>query len=66
MAGPSRGVDENYREVLMVVVMAVHAAAFVLSGAVLAVFPSTRPAGFQLWLGYLLLIASWVGGGIAA
>jgi hypothetical protein len=64
MAGPARGVDENYAEVLMLAVMAVHAAVFVLSGAVFALFPSTRPAGFQLWLGYLLLISSWVAGGI--
>ena len=39
MAGPARGVDENYAGVLMLAVMAVHAAVFVLSGAVFAVFP---------------------------
>ena len=66
LAGPSRGVAENYRQVLMIAVRAVHAAAGVLSGAVLAVFPITWPAGFQRWLGYLHLTASWDAGGIAA
>jgi hypothetical protein len=45
-----------------VAVMAAHAAVFILAGGVFAVFPRTRPAAFQIWLGYVVLVASWLAG----
>lgn len=40
----------------------VQTAAFLTVGGLLAPFPNTRPAGFQIWLGYAVLLACWVAG----
>jgi hypothetical protein len=58
----SRGTHENLTGLIMIGVIAVHAAVFLLGGAVLALFPKTRPAGFQMWLAYPVLLGSWVAG----
>jgi len=58
-----RGTHENFAALFLLVVMAVHAAVFLLGGGALALFPRTRPAGFQMWLAYPLLLGCWVGGG---
>jgi uncharacterized membrane protein len=42
--------------------MAVHAAVFLIVGGLFALFPRTRPAGFQMWLAYSILLVSWIGG----
>ena len=40
--------------------MFLQTAAFAFCGAVLAVFPKTRPAASHIWFGLLLLLESWV------
>jgi hypothetical protein len=52
----------GFTTVAAVAVMTAHATVFILGGGLLAVFPLTRPAGFQIWLGYLLLVVTWFGG----
>ena len=59
----SRGTHENYAGLFMLAVLGVHAAVFLLGGGILAVFPKTRPAGFQIWLAYPVLLGLWVLGG---
>jgi hypothetical protein len=58
-----RGTHENYAGLFLLAVMALHAAVFLISGAIFALFPKTRPAGFQIWLAYPLLLACWLLGG---
>jgi hypothetical protein len=60
-----RATPGNYIPVFMVVVLAVHAVLLLGVGAVLALFPRTRPAGIQMWIGYAVLIASWALGVLA-
>jgi hypothetical protein len=63
MQASSGVAHENYAGLLMIAVMVVHAAVFLISGAILALFPRTRPAAFQIWLAYPLLLACWIAGG---
>ena len=58
-----RGTHENFAGLLLIVVMSIHAAVFLLGGGALALFPKTRPAGFQMWLAYPLLLGCWIAGG---
>ena len=59
-----RGAHENYAGLFMLAVLVVHAAVFLVGGGILAVFPKTRPAGFQIWLAYPVLLGLWVLGGL--
>jgi hypothetical protein len=59
-----RGTHENFAGLFLVVVMIVHAAVFLVSGGAFALFPKTRPAGFQIWLAYPLLLGCWVLGSV--
>jgi hypothetical protein len=58
-----RGTHENYAGLLMLAVITIHAAVFLVGGGILALFPKTRPAGFQIWLAYPVLLGCWVLGG---
>lgn len=58
-----RGTHENYAGLFMLAVLVAHAAVFLVGGGILAVFPKTRPAGFQIWLAYPVLLGLWVAGG---
>ena len=58
-----RGTHDNYAGLFMLAVLVVHAAVVLVGGGILAVFPKTRPAGFQIWLGYPVLLGLWVLGG---
>jgi hypothetical protein len=58
-----RAAHENYAELFLIAVMAIHAAVFIITGGIFALFPKTRPAGFQIWLAYPVLLASWLFGG---
>jgi hypothetical protein len=60
----SRGTHENFAGLFMLVVIAVHAAVFLVGGGLLALFPKTRPAGLQMWLAYPVLLGSWVAGSL--
>ena len=60
----SRGTHGNFAGLFMLAVIAIHAAVFLLGGGLLALFPKTRPAGFQMWLAYPVLLGSWVGGSL--
>jgi hypothetical protein len=60
----SRGTHENLTGLAMLVVIVVHAAVFLAGGGALALFPKTRPAGFQVWLAYPVLLGSWVVGSL--
>ena len=60
----SRGTHESFAGLFMLAVIAVHAAVFLVGGGIFALFPKTRPAGFQMWLAYPILLLSWVGGRI--
>lgn len=59
-----RGAHENYAGLFMLAVLVVHAVVFLVGGGILAVFPKTRPAGFQIWLAYPVLLGLWVVGGL--
>ena len=59
-----RGTHENYAGLFMLAVLVVHAVVFLVGGGILAVFPKTRPAGFQIWLAYPVLLGLWVLGGL--
>lgn len=54
---------ENYAALIMLAVMAVHAAVFIVGGGIFALFPKTRPAGFQIWIAYPVLLGCWLLGG---
>jgi hypothetical protein len=58
----SRGTHENFAALFLFVVVAIHAAVFIVGGGLLALFARTRPAGFQMWLAYPVLLVSWVAG----
>jgi hypothetical protein len=60
----SRGINDNYTGLIMMLVIVVHAAVFLIGGGLLAIFPKTRPAGFQMWLAYPVLLGSWVLGSL--
>ena len=60
----SRGAHETFAGLFMLAVIALHATVFLVGGALFALFPRTRPAGFQMWLAYPILLLSWVGGRI--
>jgi hypothetical protein len=60
----SRGTHENLTGLIMIGVIAVHAAVFLIGGGLFAVFPRTRPAGFQMWLAYPVLLGGWVAGSL--
>jgi len=49
---------------LLYLVMTVHAAVLLAGGMALAPFVTTRPAAFQMWLAYVVLIACWLAGGL--
>jgi hypothetical protein len=59
----SRGTHESLTGLLMMLVIGVHAAVFLVGGGVFALFPKTRPAGFQIWLAYPVLLGLWAIGG---
>jgi len=59
-----QGTHENYASLLLIALMAVHAVVFIVGGGLLAVFPQTRPAGFQMWLAYPVLLGVWVLGSV--
>ena len=59
----SRGTHESLTGLVMMLVIGVHAAVFLVGGGTLALFPKTRPAGFQIWLAYPVLLGLWVIGG---
>jgi len=59
----SHGTHENLTGLVMILVIAVHAVVFLVGGGILALFPKTRPAGFQIWLAYPVLLGLWVLGG---
>jgi len=61
--GASHGTHENLTGLVMMLVIAVHAVVFLVGGGVLALFSKTRPAGFQIWLAYPVLLGLWVIGG---
>jgi hypothetical protein len=60
-----RATPENYTALFLIAVMVIHAAVFLIGGAAFALFPKTRPAGFQMWLAYPLLLGCWLLGGFA-
>jgi hypothetical protein len=60
----SRGTHESFAALFLIAVMAVHAAVFLIVGGLFALFPRTRPAGFQMWLAYSILLVSWIGGSL--
>jgi hypothetical protein len=62
----SRATQENVAGLFMLLVIAVHAVGFIVGGGLLALFPRTRPAGFQIWLAYPVLLGSWVLGSLVA
>jgi hypothetical protein len=64
LAAAVSGAHENYAALFMVAVMAVHAGVFLVSGGLFALFPRTRPAGFQIWLAYPVLLGCWGLGGL--
>jgi hypothetical protein len=64
LGASGQGTHENFAALLMFVVMAVHAAVFLAGGLLLAIFPKTRPAGFQMWLAYPVLLGTWLAGGL--
>ena len=57
-----RGTHENFAALFMLVVLAVHACVFLAGGMALVPFQKTRPAAFQLWLAYPVLLGAWVAG----
>jgi len=59
----SQGRHENLTGLLMMLVVGVHAVVFLVGGGIFALFPKTRPAGFQIWLAYPVLLGLWVIGG---
>ena len=59
-----QGTHENFAGLFMLAVLVMHAAVFLLGGGALALFPKTRPAGFQIWLAYPVLLGCWVLGGL--
>ena len=60
----SHGTHESLTGLVMMLVIAVHAVVFLVGGGILALFPKTRPAGFQIWLAYPVLLGLWVIGGL--
>jgi hypothetical protein len=60
----SRGTHENLTGLFMIAVIAIHAAVSLVGGGLLALFPKTRPAGFQMWLAYSILLGSLVAGSV--
>jgi hypothetical protein len=58
-----RGTHENFAAVFLLLVMAVHAFVFLAGGLALVPFAKTRPAAFQLWIGYPVLLVCWIAGG---
>ena len=57
-----RGTHENFAAGFRLVVLAVHACVFLAGGMALVPFQRTRPAAFQLWLAYPVLLGAWVAG----
>jgi len=55
-----RGTHENFAALFMLVVLAVHACVLLAGGMTLVPFQKTRPAAFQMWIGYGVLTVSWV------
>lgn len=62
LAASTRGTHESLAGLFMLAVLVVHAAVFLLGGGALALFSKTRPAGFQIWIAYPVLLVSWFGG----
>jgi len=58
-----RGTHENYAALFLILVMAVHAFVFLAGGLAFVPFAKTRPAAFQLWIGYVVLLIFWTAGG---
>jgi len=59
----NRWLHQNYAGLFLIAVMALHAAVFIISAASFALFAKTRPAGFQIWMAYSVMIACWLVGG---
>ena|SRR5436190_14595757 len=59
-----RATQHNFAALLLLLVMAVHAVVFLGGGLALMPFPKTRPAAFQMWIGYGVLLACWMAGGL--
>ena len=57
-----RGTHENFAALFLIAVMALHAVVFLAGGLALVPFHKTRPAAFQMWIGYGVLIACWIAG----
>jgi hypothetical protein len=58
----SRGTHENFAAVFLLVVLAVHACVLLAGGMALVPFQRTRPAAFQMWIGYGVLFVCWIVG----
>ena len=58
-----RGTHENFAALFLIAVMAVHAVVFLAGGLALVPFVKTRPAAFQMWIGYVVLLVCWLAGG---
>jgi hypothetical protein len=58
--GARIGTLADYAAALRIAVMLLHAAVFVGGGLLLMLHPKSRPAAFQLWLGYAVLLAGWL------
>ena len=54
---------DNGVGLLLYLVMTVHAAVLLAGGMALVPFARTRPAAFQMWIGYVVLLVCWLGGG---
>ena len=59
----ARGTHENFATVFLLLVMAVHAFVFLGGGLALVPFAKTRPAAFQMWIAYPVLLLCWIAGG---
>ena len=57
-----RGTHENFAALFLLLVMAVHAFVFLAGGLALVPFAKTRPAAFQMWIGYGVLLVCWIAG----
>ena len=57
---------DNGVGLLLYLVMAVHAAVLLAGGMALVPFATTRPAAFQMWIAYAVLLICWLVGGFMA
>ena len=64
LCGFAAGRWSYYISHIPVLILAVQMVALLVSGGLLAIFPKTRPAGFQIWLACPVLLGLWVLGGL--